>query len=88
MGAKRQLNEAPVEITIRIPAHLEQEIRAKADSLALGFDDLAAALLRHGLAAKRQSEADLVELVERFRSEENEDERKRLGEKLGVTLFG
>lgn len=88
MGAKRQLDERPMDVTIRIPAHLEQEIRAKAASLDLSFDDLVGVLLRHGIEYEAQKENELDDLVDRFRSEEDEATKQRLGDELGRALFG
>lgn len=71
-----------------IPSALDAEVRAKAAEMSVSYEDAIASLLRLGLDAQKQREAELDELVDRFRGTEDEAERKRLGHELGGAIFG
>jgi len=86
MGARRQLEK--VVTTMSIPSALDAEVRAKAAEMNVSYEEAVSALLRLGLEAQKQREADLDEMVDRFRATEDEGERKRLGEELGGAIFG
>ena len=86
MGAKRQLEK--VVTAMSIPSALDAEVRAKAAEMNVSYEVAVSALLRLGLEAQKQREADLDDLVDRFRETEDQGECKRLGDELGGAIFG
>lgn len=86
MGVKRQLERVVTEMSI--PSDLDTAVRAKAAEMSVSYEDAVSALLRLGLEAQKQREAELDELVDRFRGTEDEAERRRLGDELGGAIFG
>ena len=45
-------------------------------------------LLKYGLEAVQEKDAELTDLVERFRSEEDPEKQHILGDELGRAIFG
>lgn len=45
-------------------------------------------LIEEGIEARQRKEKEFFELAERFRSSQDADEAKRLGEQLGRFVFG
>lgn len=86
MGAKRQIERVVTEMSI--PWDLDAAVRAKAAEMSVSYEDAVSALLRLGLAAQKQRESDLDRLADKFRSTEDEAEKKRLGDELGGAIFG
>ena len=87
MGAKRQLEEGPISMSL--PSTLYEQVSRKAAQMNIGVDEAIAVLLQYGLAAQEQREAEIERLTDDLRSSKTSDEeKKRLGDELGGAIFG
>lgn len=88
MGVKHQLEEETKEISMTLPSALYEQVSKKAAQMDIGVDEAIAVLLRYGLAAQEQREAELERLTDDLRSSKtSEQEKKRLGDELGGAIF-
>jgi hypothetical protein len=78
--------------TIRRSLTLPRPIAKQVDSMArrrrLSDNRVLVELIELGIEARRQKEKDFFDLAERFRASKDPDEIKKLGEELGLFVFG
>ena len=78
--------------TIRRSLTLPRPIAKQVDSMArrrrLSDNRVLVELIELGIEAKQQKEKEFFELAERFRASKDLEEIKRLGDELGLFVFG
>jgi hypothetical protein len=78
-----------VRQSITLPADLAAQIRTLSKTRSLSFNRMLADLIEKGIEVEQgKHRQDFFELANRFRSPTDSDEAKRLGDKLGRTVFG
>ncbi len=73
---------------ISLPAGVAAQVRSMAKTRRLSANRLLVELIEGGLEAQKQKQQQFFELAERFRSETDPEEAKRLGDQLGRMVFG
>jgi hypothetical protein len=74
--------------SISLPAGVAAQVRSMAKTRRLSANRLLVELIENGLEAQKQKQQQFFELAERFRSETDPEEAKRLGDQLGRMVFG
>jgi hypothetical protein len=77
-----------VRQSLSLPAGIASKIRSLAKSRKLSANRILVELIEDGLEAQKRRQEQFRELAERFRSADDPDEAKRLGDELGRTVFG
>ncbi len=80
--------EKAVRQSVSLPPKLARQVRTLARSRRLSKNRLLVELIENGLDAEMRKQAQFFELAERFRSEKDPEEAKRLGDELGRMVFG
>ena len=83
MTTKRQVRRS-----VTLPAQIAQQVERLARRRRLSDNRILVELIEQGIAAEKQKEKAFFELADKFRSSENPDEAKRLGDELGRFVFG
>ena len=74
--------------TVSLPAKLATQVRTMAKSRRVSATRMLVELVENGMEAEHHRQQQLVDLVERFRSEPDPEVAKRLGDQLGKMVFG
>jgi hypothetical protein len=77
-----------VRQSISLPAGIAAQVRSMARSRRLSANRLLLELIEDGIEAQKRKKQQFHELAERFRSADDEEEAKRLGDELGRMIFG
>jgi hypothetical protein len=77
-----------VRQSITLPANLASQVRALAKSRRVSANRVVVELVENGLEAQKQKQQQFGALAERFRSTDDPEEAKRLGDQLGRMIFG
>ena len=83
MAIKKQTRRS-----VTLPARIAQQVDRLARRRRLSDNRVLVELIEQGIAAEKQKEKVFFELAERFRSSQNPEEAKQLGEELGRFVFG
>lgn len=74
--------------SISLPTEIARQVKSLAKKRHLSSNRILVELVENGLEARRRKEQEFFALAERFRSVEDEEEAKRLGDELGKMVFG
>jgi hypothetical protein len=85
MSAKTPIT---VRQSISMPGVLAAKVRKIAKNRRTSANRVIVELIQEGIETEKRKEQAFFELAERFRSEKNSEEAKRLGEELGRMVFG
>jgi hypothetical protein len=80
--------EELVQVSVRLPADLSQDINARAKELSFSLNRTIVQLLRSGIENEQNKKRLLEEKLRLYREATNQEEIKRLGDELGAMLFG
>ena len=83
MAIKKQTRRS-----VTLPTRVAQQVDRLARRRRLSDNRVLLELIEQGIAAEKQKEKAFFELAERFRSSQNPEEAKQLGEELGRFVFG
>ncbi|HTU43866.1 MAG TPA: hypothetical protein VMF91_02300 [Bryobacteraceae bacterium] len=77
-----------VRQSISLPANLAAQVHALAKSRRLSANRILLELVEHGIQAQKRKKQEFVALAELFRSTDDPEEVKRLGDQMGRMIFG
>ena len=77
-----------VRQSVSLPAKIATQVRTMAKTRRLSANRMLLELIENGIEAEKRREQEFFALAERFRSESDPEEAKRLGDRLGRMLFG
>jgi len=77
-----------VRQSISLPNNVAAQVRALAKSRRVSTNHVVVELVENGLEAQKRKQEEFAALAERFRSTENPEEAKQLGDQLGRMIFG
>jgi EAL domain-containing protein (putative c-di-GMP-specific phosphodiesterase class I) len=77
-----------VRQSITLPPKLASQVRALAKSRRVSANRVVVELVESGLEAQKRKQQQFEDLAERFRSTDDPEEAKRLGDQLGRMIFG
>jgi hypothetical protein len=77
-----------VRQSVSLPAKTAMEVRTMAKSRRLSATRMLLELIENGIEAEKRKQQEFFNLAERFRSETDPEEAKRLGDQLGRMVFG
>ena len=77
-----------VRQSVSLPASVAAQVRNLAKTRRLSANRMLGELIEDGIEAEKRRQQEFFELAERFRSAEDPDEAKRLGDQLGRMVFG
>jgi hypothetical protein len=77
-----------VRQSVSLPAKMATRVRSMAKSRRLSVNRMLLALIENGIQAEKRKQQEFFALAERFRSESDPEEAKRLGDQLGRMIFG
>jgi predicted transcriptional regulator len=77
-----------VRRSVTLPAQIAQQVDRLAKRRRLSDNRVLVELIEQGIAAEKQKESAFFKLAERFRSSQDPDEAKKLGDQLGRFVFG
>ena len=77
-----------VRRSVTLPLQVDKQIESLAKKRNLSGNRVVVELVELGLEARKQKEKAFFDLAERFRSAENPEEVKQLGDELGRFIFG
>jgi hypothetical protein len=77
-----------VRRSLTLPEHTARKVASIARRRKLSDNRVLVELIEEGIEAQHQKEKAFFELAQRFRSAEDADEVRRLGEQLGQFVFG
>lgn len=80
--------EAPARVSVSLPPEIYAEISARAEEKDMSLNRIIVQLLRAGLEAEHQKKEHLSEMLRRYRESDDAQEAERLGDQLGVMIFG
>lgn len=81
--------EAPLgRLSVAMPPEIYREISARAQQNDISLNRAVLQLLRAGLEAEQQKRQRLEELLLKYRECTDPQEAQRLGDELGVMIFG
>ena len=80
--------EKTVRQSVSLPAKVASQVRRMAKTRRLSANRMLLELIENGIEAEKRKQQEFLELVERFRSENDPEEAKRLGDQLGRMVFG
>jgi metal-responsive CopG/Arc/MetJ family transcriptional regulator len=75
-------------VSVALPPELHAEIGERAEQNEISLNRAIIQLLRSGIEAERQKKQRLEEMLLRYRESADPEEVARLGEELGVIIFG
>ena len=78
----------PVRQSVSLPAKLATHVGRMAKARRVSANRILLELIEDGIEAKKRREKEFFELAERFRSENDPEVAKRLGDELGRMVFG
>ena len=77
-----------VRQSVSLPSNLAAQVRGMARKRRLSANRMLVELIEMGAEAAKRKQQEFFELAERFRSADDPDEAKRLGDQLGRMVFG
>ena len=77
-----------VRQSVSLPAKIATQVRSMAKTRRLSANRMLLELIENGIEAEKRRQQEFFELAERFRSESDPEEAKRLGDQLGRMIFG
>jgi hypothetical protein len=77
-----------VRRSLTLPRQIAKQVDSMAKRRRLSDNRVLVELIELGIEARRQKEKDFFELAERFRASKDPEEIKRLGQELGLFVFG
>jgi hypothetical protein len=77
-----------VRRSVSLPAPIAKQVDRMAKSQRLSDNRVLVELIELGIEARKQKEKAFFELAERFRSADDPEEAKQLGDQLGRMVFG
>jgi predicted transcriptional regulator len=77
-----------VRRSITLPAQVAKQVDALAKRRRLSDNRVLVELIEQGIEAQKQKEASFFQLAERFRTTQDPEEAKHLGDELGRFVFG
>jgi hypothetical protein len=77
-----------VRRSVSLPASVASQVRAMAKARGLRATRMLVQLIESGIEAEERKQWELLDLAERFRSERDPEEAKRVGDRLGRMVFG
>lgn len=77
-----------VRRSVSLPLQVDRQIETIAKKRNLSGNRVVVELVELGLEARKQKEKAFFDLAERFKSADNPDEVKQLGDELGRFIFG
>lgn len=83
MTTKKQVRRS-----LTLPPRIAKQVDSMAKRRRLSDNRVLVELIELGIEARQQKEKEFFELAERFRASRDPDEVKRLGEELGLFVFG
>jgi hypothetical protein len=83
MAASKQVRRS-----VTLPAQVAQQVERMAKRRRLSDNRVLLELIEEGIEARRQKEKNFFQLAERFRSADDPEQVKRLGDELGRFVFG
>ena len=81
-------NLKTVRQSVSLPAKTALQVRSMAKSRRVSATRMLAELIENGIETEKRKQQEFFELAERFRSETDPQEAKRLGDELGRMVFG
>lgn len=86
-GGVRTQSKA-VRQSVSLPAGTAAQIRSLAKARRLSANRVLVELIESGMEAEKRKQEQFFELAERFRSANDPEDAKRLGDELGRMVFG
>jgi hypothetical protein len=77
-----------VRRSLTLPSQIAKKVGRMAKRRRLSDNRVLVELIELGIEARQQKEKEFFELAERFRASKDPEEIKRLGEELGLFVFG
>jgi len=77
-----------VRRSVSLPAQVAKQVEGIAKRRRLSDNRVLVELIEEGIAAAKQREQDFFQLAEKFRSAQDPNEIKRLGDEMGRFVFG
>jgi hypothetical protein len=77
-----------VRRSLTLPSQIAKKVDRMAKRRRLSDNRVLVELIELGIEARQQKEKEFFELAERFRASKDPEEIKRLGEELGLFVFG
>jgi hypothetical protein len=74
--------------SVSLPIKIARQVQAIAKRRALSDNRVLVELIEQGIEAQRLREKEFFQLAERFRSADEPDQVKKLGDELGRFVFG
>ena len=74
--------------SLTLPPRIAKQVNSMAKRRRLSDNRVLVELIELGIEARRQKEKEFFELAERFRASKDPEEIKKLGEELGLFVFG
>jgi hypothetical protein len=74
--------------SVSLPAKVATQVRSMAKTRRLSANRMLLELIENGIEAEKRKQQEFFALAERFRSESDPEEAKRLGDQLGRMIFG
>lgn len=77
-----------VRQSVSLPAKVAAQVRTLAKNRRLSSNRMLVELIENGIEAEKRKQQEFFELAQRFRSTNDPQEAKRLGDELGRMVFG
>lgn len=77
-----------VRRSVTLPAQVAQQVDRMAKRRRLSDNRVLVELIEEGIEARREKEKAFFQLAEKFRSADDPEQVKRLGDQLGRFVFG
>ena len=77
-----------VRQSVSLPANVAAQVRNLARTRRLSSNRMLVELIENGIEAEKRKQQEFFELAEKFRSTDDPQEAKRLGDELGRMVFG
>jgi hypothetical protein len=77
-----------VRQSVSLPATTAAKVRSLAKTRKLSSNRMLVELIENGIEAEKRKRQEFFDLAERFRSTDDPEEAKRLGDQLGRMVFG
>ena len=78
----------PVRRSVTLPAEVAKQVDRMAKQRRLSDNRVLVELIEQGIEERKRREKAFFDLAERFRTEKDPEQVKRLGNELGRMLFG
>lgn len=80
--------ERNVRQSVSLPVKVAAQVGSMAKTRRLSANRMLLELIENGIDAEKRRQQEFFELAERFRSENDPEVAKRLGDQLGRMVFG